>query len=459
METIIEEECDKLKRKLCGLSRILSVSEMELFARTEVNEMLLRILKAYAEELDLAIYEDKAGRKADGMVVERRNLNRQVLTEIGVLSYDRTYYVLKDGTYGCPVDTVIGVDPHQRVSDHVVLRLTEEAKKFSYSDSSRIVTNGNVSRQTVMNAVRRCRAKEDVVAEKRKVPVLHIDADEGHVSLQNGRNVMIPLATVYEGLEHIGIGGKGRNRCISPFQHGTCGIQETFWEKVYQKLDNRYDLDEVRIYLHGDGAAWIKQGLNVLPNCTFVLDSYHKNKAKKMAFGGCMASEATTEKRLLEEAFRLGDRMKLEAVWRSLLKKHPERRKAINQAMGYLRENLDAIAVRYHDAEARNGGATEPHISHTLSSRLSSRPMGWSRETLEHLVPILAQGTFELIACNSPRKEPKCIEKATKRITRHARKKIGSFLPNPDISLPFVAVSNGKVTQLYRALRDIRERC
>ncbi|WP_273701992.1 UPF0236 family protein [Acetomicrobium sp.] len=36
------------------------------------------------------------------------------------------------------------------------------------------------------------------VPEKRSVNVLHIDADEDHVSLQDGRSTNLPLVCIYE---------------------------------------------------------------------------------------------------------------------------------------------------------------------------------------------------------------------------------------------------------------------
>ena len=49
------------------------------------------------------------------------------------------------------------------------------------------------------------------------------------------------------------------------------------------------------------------------------------------------------------------------------------------------------------DKASLNGDCTELHVSYVLSVLLSSRPMGWSKETLRRYVPILATGaaTFD----------------------------------------------------------------
>ena len=65
--------------------------------------------------------------------------------------------------------------------------------------------------------------------------------------------------------------------------------------------------------------------------------------------------------------------------------------------MDYLLRSFDAIVISKLDKASLNGGCTEPHVSHVLSARLCSRPMGWSKETLRRFVPILAPGaaTFD----------------------------------------------------------------
>jgi len=50
------------------------------------------------------------------------------------------------------------------------------------------------------------------------------------------------------------------------------------------------------------------------------------------------------------------------------------------------------------DTGANNGGCTEPHVSHGLSSRLSSRPMAWSKTTLQKLAPVLAVGKVSSVS-------------------------------------------------------------
>lgn len=87
----------------------------------------------------------------------------------------------------------------------------------------------------------------------------------------------------------------------------------------------------------------------------------------------------------------------------------------------YLAKYIETIAIRKTDVEANNGGCTEPHISHILASRLSTRPMAWSGETLTHLAPILAGNDFNfakqtnLKICRCPLRLPKCAHEGRRR--------------------------------------------
>lgn len=65
--------------------------------------------------------------------------------------------------------------------------LAEKAVENSYEKAAKIVAEGQVSRQTVMKSLRSSKAKESMQEEVRSVSVLHIDADEDHVSLQSGK--------------------------------------------------------------------------------------------------------------------------------------------------------------------------------------------------------------------------------------------------------------------------------
>src|SRR5699024_7695430 len=148
--------------------------------------------------------------------------------------------------------------------------------------------SGISSRTTVMNVVHKEIETATVTVapkeEKRQVKALYIEADEDHVAYQDGRNRFMKLVYVHEGKKAIA-GKAKRHELIHPYRFtGLYPDNEELWFEVLDYLDAAYDLDHVeKIYLSGDGANWIKAGEKYLPNCRFVLDSFHLAKYVRKA--------------------------------------------------------------------------------------------------------------------------------------------------------------------------------
>ena len=418
-----------------------------MFFSKRIAEATMELLQAYYEQQDERLRKDKTGRKETGLNVERRGDKREMLTLLGRLEYRRTYYKKASGGYEYPIDKLVGVDAYERISEGIGLALVETSRKLSYERASEYITGGQISKQSVMNKIRAASPRQQPAAY-RVVEELHIDADEDHVSLQDGSDTIIPLISVYEGIERRG----KRGVCKNVFHISEYGKSPAaLWEQVSDEIDRRYDLRKAKIYLHGDGASWIKTGLEFLPNCEFVLDRYHKNKSIKQALSGIPRVSGSQYENLIRKALDEQDFDRLCSIRDTLLRRFPDREKTIRENMDYLLNNFDAITITRRDKASLNGGCTEPHVSHVLSGRLSSRPMGWSRETLRRFVPILAAGaaTFDGVQAE---------EKTYPRTAEFLKELNKRFLPNtlgladPDHSVTF-PVRQNKVTPLFNALR------
>ena len=106
----------------------------------------------------------------------------------------------------------------------------------------------------------------------------------------------------------------------------------------------------------------------------------------------------------------------------SLIMQNPDRAETISQNAAYLQRFVKGIGICKKDERANNGGCTEPHISHVLAARLSSRPLAWSKTTLKHLAPILAAGKLTQI-CRVPMLSAHCKQTGKS----HLYKKFSSF--------------------------------
>ena len=449
VESMINEMAEKFKANLQEffMGKKRSLAEAERYFGECLGHIVTGLLSAYYEKLDGEIWEAKAERRKEGLSVERHGDKRTILTTLGEVEYRRTYYRTKEKEYCYPVDAIAGVESRQRLAAGVNEELVRNACAMSYAKSVQNVTGNRVSRQTVLNKVRESHVPPTPEQELRKVKFLHMDADEDHVTLCGGKNAIVPLVSVYEGIEKRG----KRGECANVFHIGSYGRKtEDIWDEVLTELEKRYDLSQTTIYLHGDGANWIRSGLEYLPHAVFVLDPYHKSKYLRQSVRDMGEKAGKKYKERLFSALRDGDKERFAALSAEILKASAKNAEKVEEALNYLSNHFDAIHIRYANPEARNGGATEPHISHILSSRLSSRPMAWSETTLKHLVPILAAGQFVLKKETSDFSAP-----SLKKAPKPKKRKVAPFslgLPDPAqaVSLP---ARSGKVTPLFNALR------
>ena len=444
---------NKLIEYFSGARDTLTISQLEQDLPSLIQEAARNLISLYYEEVDAQLLADKAGRRDAGYAVERRGEQRRVLTTIGELCFSRTYYAHRGGEYAHLLDMAAGLEGYARVSEGVSVALAGAACEMSYAKSSEYETDGAVSRQTVMNQVRKCSAvRPPGLPEKRRVAVLHIDADEDHVTMCGGKKSIVPLISVYEG---VGRNGK-RGVCTNVFHISEYGKSpEDLWEQVLTEVESRYDLEGTQVYLHGDGAAWIKQGLEWFPGAIYVLDKYHKNKAITAMIAGLDKDTRKFYDEQIRYALANKDSRFLFELSDNLISQHPNREATIRKASDYLANHIADVSICNEDPEANNGGCTEPHVSHVLSSRLSNRPLAWSAETLRKLAPMLANGGDV-----EPRRhaaQPQ--ERIIARATRAARKKIKKiqFAPDPDSIDTFRHRNTGKVTQLYRTLHSISQ--
>jgi len=452
VNNIIQQICENYISEVLdffdtGTIRTLDEIETELKEKTDCY--LRNMMKIYLEGLDEAIAEDKTGRKKKSYVIEQKAVKREIYTQFGSLEFNRRYYSNKlDGTYSYLVDKVVGIESYDRVSGTVSAALVESASEVSYAKSSKYVCDGHITSQTVMNKIRRVKElKVEIPEEKRKVRYLNVEADEDHVSLQDGTDTIVPLISIHEGIERRGKRGK----CINIHHISSHGKSiDDMWQEAAEWIYSAYDIDEIeKIYLHGDGASWIKTGISYLPKVQFVLDRYHLNKALKEVSRG---DELVCAK--LKDAVTEADKESLREICRDLRKnaENDKDKEKVDRFRNYITTNWDGI-VAYQDGASR-GSNTEGHVSHVLSSRLSSRPSGWSREGLKAMAELRAY------CCNGGHVGTKHIKKAdvTYKVTKRMLDKVSAAYrkASKEIIHNITVINNGKVNQLYRALRSIK---
>lgn len=373
----------------------------EFLQEIEKNMLQLGLLflKNTLQECD-ELLRNSGKRKQNWQIVRRDP--RTLLTSLGSVTYVRTLFKNKqEGKCSYLLDQLLGLTAHERLTEDALTRMLLEAAHAPYWKAGEAACFlDTLSRQTVGNHLHDLDfPPEEVAEEKRKVEVLYIDADEDHVALQyqktkgdlveneqhqKNNGLYAKLIYVYEGKEPMAPKGE-RKRLIHPHYFG--GVyegakeNERLWDEVYKYIEQTYDQRELKkIYLNGDGGGWIKAGAKRMADVTYVLDEFHLEKYKRRAIP--RADEKQEERwEELERTLLEGDKRGMMRLLKEVESEQEKEstKKRIRGSMEYLKNNWAGIQARKQGEEIE-GCSAEGHISHVLSARMSSRPMGWCRK-------------------------------------------------------------------------------
>lgn len=386
----IQRALENFLQLICGLEDFQrgSVGYREFQEKLWSNLMELgrEITRAVLEDHDSYLMEHPEER--EGWIVQRGPEEKTILTKFGEVTYKRRYYRHKEtGEKAHLVDVTIGMGPHDRIDPIVQAELVAKATNVSYAKAG-ADQEVPVTKQTVMNVVRRAgKAPEIEIKEspvKRRVKTLYIEADEDHVSLQKdrkGRTLQVPVIYVHEGRSE----ENGRTWLRGRFYFTGLEDPEELWLKVLDYIDANYDISAIeKIFIGGDGAAWIKTGLKIIPKSIFILDRYHLGKYLKRAIKRAEYPDLYDE---AWEAIDQCDRAKFNSLMKAAAKlaETEGHKQAIAACRRYVNNNWHGILSYREHKDTVSSPSAEAHVSHLLSERLSSRPMAWSRLGAGHM--------------------------------------------------------------------------
>ena len=331
-------------------TKIKKILEKYLFAGNTLRfeEDLMRVMlefgrKIYQEclkEIEENIRQSEFRKK--NYYVEHKADRRTLLTTFGNLEIERAYYKPKNGGKSVYLlDKYVELAPHDKVSLAVKTKFVEEAVETSYPKGGEkaCMTEDVVSKQTVKNTIHELEVEleEEIPVQKKKIKNLHIQADED------------------------------------------------LWLEVQQYIYDNYDTEYLEnVYIAGDGAPWIVAGCRVLEKSKFVLDKYHLEKyihkatthlddnqqaVKEFIYGAINKRDFDGVMRLLQKCYASTDQ--------------EYKKKEVTECARYIKNNWLVIMVRIDDGGVVWGCSAEGHISHVLSARESSRPMGWSKKGVD----------------------------------------------------------------------------
>ena len=421
MDTIIQCFLEKIiileEKSLEKLNNINFLSDFTDDLNRELMDLGRKIAKKYLEDLEDMIYESEE-RKEKYISYQKNSLanNRKLITLFGEIEFSRRYYQEKENKKEkiYLLDKAIGLEENERMLVNVEEKMLNLATVKSYEFAGKnCAYNTEISKETVKNKIEELdfsNIPQEKFDKKREKKRLYIQADEDHVHLQVGGISQPRLITVYE--ENI----KGKLEGKKKFGGIYNKKIDDLWEEVYTYIENKYNYEKIeKIFIMGDGASWIRTGLQWLPKSIYIADRFHLEKA----ITGLCGKENKEQKSKIREAMYKFDYVKVKEIGYEILAEEMEKsvRERKLKELEYIINNEEGFrnSVSYDVP----GCAAEGDISHTYSDRLSSRPLGWKESNVDKMarLRILAANgeNIKIVTRNLNEKKPEIKEKIKKQ--------------------------------------------
>lgn len=366
LEVIIKNSVNAiLSDTLAHLRKRSTFADIVASTKKNVQELGRQVLSQVIEEVERQFDAERDRHK---IVVRNKNKLRRLITEFGDIDIRHTLYFDKESKrYFFAVDELLRIEKYTRIEEGLQAKLLSDATLTSYGKAATL-SNNVVSRQSVYNLAKKVAPIE---APRPKTnwdaANLFIEADEDHIHLKNGKPGEVKLVYVHEGRDY----SSGRAELINPrYFTSVQSDYNEIWDRVATYVLSSYHVSRANIFLSGDGATWIKAGLNVFPNAVYNLDKFHLSKALIYLARG---NKSILTK--LRRAVYDGDRVAFKNLYREITqsKSNDATQRVIRDSALYILSNFEAISDK-------SRCSAEGHVSHVLSSRMSSRPMAWTKE-------------------------------------------------------------------------------
>lgn len=246
---------------------------------------------------------------------------------------------------------------------------------------------------------------------------LFVEADGLVISLQREgkRRGELKRMVASSGRADLGTDKHGRRRRALTGKVSYGGIEppNVFWERSWLQVAARYDLAHTKqVIVGGDGAQWIRGGLDGVTDGLFQLDRFHLARELRrvlgptgmLAFQAARAGDDAELKRLLGEAWlAAGD--------------DGQRHEELLQLEHYLAANHDALSDWYRRVDPGGDepvrlGAIEANMDKPYAQRFKKRGMSWTTNGAHRLAKVIdLQENGELEATCRRRAQPQVLQR------------------------------------------------
>lgn len=372
--------------------------EQDLFKK--LQGVYQSALVSMLEEIDLLLrdYRDF------GRFQNRERQKCTIGTMFGPITIKRRIYVDREkGERVALLDSYLEFSGSDTLSPF----LTEMAVKWavkgpSYRDARdrfcdllgyQVMSHEKIRQEVLKIEAKGIENQQDVHEEKKAVDVLFLEVDGLHAHKQNSERSTreIKIGIAHEGWE---LRHPSSNEYVlqnKSYWH-TLGKGDEFWESFSRYLYNQYDIKEdTYIVINGDGAPWIRAGVDYFEKAIYVYDYYHAKKWIKTALSKRTKQErrkayiAVDEKNPVDLLIAIAEAEKAET--------DEEKKEEIKDFRLFILENQDAfldyrtiLKEKGVDTEGlRTMGAAESNMN-LFSKRLKKYGYSWSHDGLNSMV-------------------------------------------------------------------------
>ena len=458
-EKVISLVANCLKNSLTekGISDFTNELEREMIV---FGRNIVQFLVEYAENIIFKLKERKE--KFESLEKDERT----IISIFGEINFKRRYYQDKETKERIYLlDQFLGLEKGERLLPNVEERLIEEARETSYKRAGEKASYGaEISKQTVKNKISKLnfpKEKEEEKEKKKKVKRLYIIADEDHVHLQKGGIEEPRLVIVYDSIIKKGERIELKNK--KHFGGKYTKKIDDLWEEVMTYIENNYDTEYLeKVYISGDGANWIKTGKEWIIKSEYVLDEFHMKKAVNGIVGRITKANKKEKEKQKEEmrtALRRLNFVKFKELCNEILAEEMEKtaRKRKEKLMEYILNNVEGIKNLYRNKKELHGCSAEGHISHILSDRMSSRPMGWSEINVDKMSRLRIAKEDNIERKDILKKGKKVIEiEEIKKKRNQANAKIKDSINFKPVSVPIMNFGRDEEKIFFRNLLEYK---
>lgn len=330
--------------------------------------------------------------------INKSNVSRTIVTIVGELTFERTYYETKDRTnkffYIDEMFHLPKYDHYDPIIKALAIDLTFDTNQLKAGQivgqsistiktiSTDIREKYSIPRQSINNWINEWNNPKVIYNLIDNTPdTLYVMADEKFIGCQDLDNdLMAKCFVVFEGLEK---DGKNRNKLINRMVISKYSSNP--WPEVVDIIGQKYDFQKIKhIVLLGDGAKWIKSGVGELkmePYCevSFKLCTFHFKQAIHR-----ITTDESLRKELINSFFE-DTKNEFKNKIQDIKISHPDRIEKIEKNENYIFNNYDSIK---YEVKNNIGSSMESHISHCIANMFSSRPKGYSSKNINKYLEI-----------------------------------------------------------------------